>query len=238
MATNVRENSLQQPVQSVSVETDGTTIDNLHVNSNSKRGSAWSVVSKVTIEHLHGDGNSQTTVIATNNPFQRRLLDTVPIWLADYDPDGYGDISSGCEIPLYHMPSTVESLLANLQTIVDRAVLNDWSHDALVKWNQARDQYEETIRQRCFESRERPETVMKPVKSSIDRKLLEVVCLYELRKAVDNVSSEELLMLIKQRIGTVKNEQIPDLDELFKKKLKIDLAEDDIDARVLRYYHY
>ncbi|EEY61727.1 uncharacterized protein PITG_21168 [Phytophthora infestans T30-4] len=57
--------------------------------------------------------------------------------------------------------------------------LNDWSHDALVKWNQARDQYEEIIRQRCFESRERPETVMKPVKSSIDRKLLEVVCLYE-----------------------------------------------------------
>ncbi|KAF4046971.1 hypothetical protein GN244_ATG00495 [Phytophthora infestans] len=125
MATNVRENSLQQPVQSVSVETDGTTIDNLHINSNSKRGSAWSVVSKVTIEHLHGDGNSQTTVIATKNPFQRRLLDTVPIWLADYDPDGYDYISSGCEIPLYHMPSTVESLLANLQTIVDREDLRD-----------------------------------------------------------------------------------------------------------------
>ncbi|KAF4139065.1 hypothetical protein GN958_ATG11727 [Phytophthora infestans] len=79
MATNVRKNSLQLPVQSVSVETDGTTIDNLHVYSNRKRGSAWSVVSKVTIEHLHGDGNSQNTVIATKNPFQRRLLLTDPI---------------------------------------------------------------------------------------------------------------------------------------------------------------
>ncbi|KAF4030352.1 hypothetical protein GN244_ATG17844 [Phytophthora infestans] len=64
-ATTVRENSFQLPVQSVSVETDGTTIANLHVYSNSKCGSAWSVVSKVTIEHLHGDGNSQNTVFAT-----------------------------------------------------------------------------------------------------------------------------------------------------------------------------
>ncbi|EEY68891.1 uncharacterized protein PITG_18626 [Phytophthora infestans T30-4] len=96
--------------------------------------------------------------------------------------------------------------------------------------------YEETIRQRCLESKERPETAMKPVKSSIHRKLLEVICLYELRKAVDDVSNEEILILINQRIGTVKNEQIPDLDELFKRKLKINLAEDDIDARVLKYY--
>ncbi|EEY64432.1 uncharacterized protein PITG_15651 [Phytophthora infestans T30-4] len=77
---------------------------------------------------------------------------------------------------------------------------------------------------------------MKPVRSSIDRKLLKVVCLYELRKAVDNVGSDELLMLIKQRIGTIKSEQTPDLDELFEKKLKITLAEDDIHAHVLRYY--
>ncbi|OWZ07339.1 hypothetical protein PHMEG_00020277, partial [Phytophthora megakarya] len=114
--------------------------------------------------------------------------------------------------------------------------LADWSHSALVKWKQARDQYEETIRQRCLESKERPEGAMKPVKATIDRKLLEVVCLYELRKAVDDVGNEEIVLLIKQRIGTVKNEQIPDLDELFKKKLKINLTEDDIDARVLKYY--
>ncbi|GMF23877.1 unnamed protein product [Phytophthora fragariaefolia] len=69
--------------------------------------------------------------------------------------------------------------------------LDDWSHDALVNWEKARVQYEETVRQRCRESGERPEVAMKPVKSSIDRKLLEVLCLYELRKAVENVSNEE-----------------------------------------------
>ncbi|OWZ04030.1 hypothetical protein PHMEG_00024146 [Phytophthora megakarya] len=72
---------------------------------------------------------------------------------------------------------------------------------------------------------------MKPVKSTIDRKLLEVICLYELRKAVENVSNSEIVQLIQQRIGT-----IPDLDELFKTRLKVDLDEDDIDARVLKYY--
>eukprot|EP00644_Phytophthora_capsici_P015123 jgi/Phyca11/127711/e_gw1.71.72.1 len=108
--------------------------------------------------------------------------------------------------------------------------------DGDVVMQSAHQPYEETIRQRCFESKERPETAMKPVKSSIHRTLLEVICLYELRKAVDDVSNEEILILIKQRIGTVKNEQLPDLDELFRKKLKINLAEDDIDARVLKYY--
>ncbi|GMF80532.1 unnamed protein product [Phytophthora fragariaefolia] len=115
-------------------------------------------------------------------------------------------------------------------------MLHSWRHDALVKWKLARDEYEETFCQRCLESKERPEVAMKPVKSSIARELLEVICLYELRKTVDSVSSEVLLMLIKQRIGTVKNEQVPDLDELFKRSLKIDLKEDDIDARVLKYY--
>ncbi|KAK1930336.1 hypothetical protein P3T76_014007 [Phytophthora citrophthora] len=43
-------------------------------------------------------------------------------------------------------------------------------------------------------------------------------------------------MLIRRRIVTVKNEQIPDLDELFRRKLMVDLAEDDIDARVLKYF--
>ncbi|OWZ19653.1 hypothetical protein PHMEG_0006059 [Phytophthora megakarya] len=100
--------------------------------------------------------------------------------------------------------------------------------------------YEETIRQRCLESKEQTEGEMKPMKATIDRKLLEVVCLYELRKAVDDVSNDLIVLLIKQRIGAVMNEQIPDLDELFKKKLKINLPEDDIDAQVLKsgFFHH
>ncbi|KAJ8521467.1 hypothetical protein ON010_g17817 [Phytophthora cinnamomi] len=92
--------------------------------------------------------------------------------------------------------------------------LGDWSHDVLVKRKQARDVYEETVRQRCIENRERPEVAMKPVKSSIDRNLLEVMCLYELRRTVENVN----------------------IDEVFKKKLRINLAEDGVDVGVLKYY--
>ncbi|OWZ17649.1 hypothetical protein PHMEG_0008376 [Phytophthora megakarya] len=114
--------------------------------------------------------------------------------------------------------------------------LEDWSHAALVKWAQARNQYEETVCHRCLDSREWRETAIKPVKVTIDRKLLEVICLYELRQKVENVSNEDIVLLIKQRIGIVKNEQIPDLDEFFKTHLKIDLSEDDVDARVLKYY--
>ncbi|OWZ16450.1 hypothetical protein PHMEG_0009761 [Phytophthora megakarya] len=114
--------------------------------------------------------------------------------------------------------------------------LEDWSHVALFKWVQARDQYEEPVCQRCLDSRERPETAIKPVMVIIDRKLLEVICLYELRQKVEYVSNEDIVLLIKQRIGTVKNEQIPDLDEFFKTRLKIDLSEDDVDARVPKYY--
>ncbi|OWZ02675.1 hypothetical protein PHMEG_00025723 [Phytophthora megakarya] len=41
---------------------------------------------------------------------------------------------------------------------------------------------------------------MMPVKSTIDRKLLEVVCLYQLRKAVESVSNDEIIMLIKRHV--------------------------------------
>ncbi|OWZ04339.1 hypothetical protein PHMEG_00023775 [Phytophthora megakarya] len=66
--------------------------------------------------------------------------------------------------------------------------LEDWSHVALVKWVQARDQYEETDHHRCLDTRVRPETAIKPLKVTIDRKLFEMICLYELRQKVEDVS--------------------------------------------------
>ncbi|KAG3254027.1 hypothetical protein PI124_g1435 [Phytophthora idaei] len=54
--------------------------------------------------------------------------------------------------------------------------LGEWSQDALVTWKKKREQYEEAIRQRCVESGECPEVAMRPVKLSIEPKLLEVLC--------------------------------------------------------------
>ncbi|POM62708.1 hypothetical protein PHPALM_28101 [Phytophthora palmivora] len=114
--------------------------------------------------------------------------------------------------------------------------LVDWSQDAVVSWKKRWDQYVRIVRQRCTESGERMEIALRPVKACIDSELLEVLCLYELRKAVDDGTREELVTLIDVKLGSVKNNQVPDLDDFFRQVLKIDLHEDDVDARVLKYY--
>ncbi|POM62979.1 hypothetical protein PHPALM_27805 [Phytophthora palmivora] len=114
--------------------------------------------------------------------------------------------------------------------------LVDWSQDAIVSWKKRWDQYVHIVRLRYTESGERMEIALRLVKACIDSELLEVLCLYELRKAVDDVTSEELVTLIDVKLGSVKNNQVPDLDDFFRQVLKIDLHEDDVDARVLKYY--
>ncbi|OWZ11150.1 hypothetical protein PHMEG_00015873 [Phytophthora megakarya] len=114
--------------------------------------------------------------------------------------------------------------------------LSDWSQDAVVNWKRRWEQYVNIVRQRCMESGERLEVVVRPVKTCIDPELLEVLCLYELRKAVDDVTSDELVALIDAKPGSVKNQHIPDLDDFFRQLLKVNLHEDDIDARILQYY--
>ncbi|TYZ67289.1 hypothetical protein PybrP1_007226 [[Pythium] brassicae (nom. inval.)] len=60
--------------------------------------------------------------------------------------------------------------------------------------------------------------------------------LHEDHKAVVDATSGELETLIDSRVKFVKNAQIPDLDEFFKQNLSIDMREDDIDARILKYF--
>ncbi|EEY67215.1 uncharacterized protein PITG_04172 [Phytophthora infestans T30-4] len=94
--------------------------------------------------------------------------------------------------------------------------LEEWNQDAVVRWKRRWDQYVDTMRQRCVESGDRPEVATKPVKSAIERTPLQVLCLYELHKTVGDVTSEDLIALIDSKL--------------------VDLREDDIDARVLKYY--
>ncbi|EEY54737.1 uncharacterized protein PITG_08274 [Phytophthora infestans T30-4] len=56
-------------------------------------------------------------------------------------------------------------------------------------------------------SGERLEVALRPVKTCVDPELLEVLCLYELRKAVDDVTNTELVALIDAKLGSVKNAQ-------------------------------
>ncbi|POM57619.1 hypothetical protein PHPALM_37844 [Phytophthora palmivora] len=119
---------------------------------------------------------------------------------------------------------------------VEAPKLVDWSQDAVVSWKKRLDQYVRIVCQRCTENGERMEIALRPVKACIYSELLEVLCLYELRKAVDDVTSEELVTLIDVKLGAVKYNHVPDLDDFFRQVWKIDLHEDDFDARVLKYY--
>ncbi|KAI9989434.1 hypothetical protein PInf_019717 [Phytophthora infestans] len=108
-----------------------------------------------------------------------------------------------------------DAVMQNVQQPVFEFVqaprLTNWSQDAAVSWKKRWEQY-------LSISGERLEAALRPVKTCVDPELLEVLCLYELRKAVDEVRSEELVTLIDAKLGS------------------IDLREDDIDARVLKYY--
>lgn len=114
--------------------------------------------------------------------------------------------------------------------------LEDWSQSAIVKWRKAQTQYESRMRQRCADSGESLAKVLTSIKDSFDVKLLEVVSLYELQTTVDAVTEEQLGELILERTMNVMNEFVPDLDGFFRRNLRMDLTEVDIDARVLKYY--
>lgn len=50
------------------------------------------------------------------------------------------------------------------------------------------------------------------------------------------MTEDQLVKLVFDRTNNVMNEFVPDLDGFFRKHLKMDLKEVDIDARVLKYY--
>ncbi|GMF56033.1 unnamed protein product [Phytophthora fragariaefolia] len=114
--------------------------------------------------------------------------------------------------------------------------LEDWSQAAMVKWRKARSQYESRMRQRCADSGESLTRALATVKDSFDPKLIEVVSLYELKTTVEEVTEDQLVTLIYDRTRNVMIEFVPDLEGFFRRHLKMDLKEVDVDARVLKYY--
>lgn len=114
--------------------------------------------------------------------------------------------------------------------------LTDWSQTAIVMWNLERAQYEDRVRQRCADSGEALTKALVSMKSSVEPKLLETICLYELRTAVDDTTEEKLVELPRVRSSNVMNNHIPDLDVFFRKNLNMQSHEADIDARVMKHY--
>ncbi|KAE9162037.1 hypothetical protein PF004_g30623 [Phytophthora fragariae] len=136
------------------------------------------------------------------------------------------DEEGSCEHPM-PMPIFTPILPPKLRSI---------SHEELVKWDKRRREYEAKMRARCRSSGEDYNLVTQNVKESFDVELLESFCSLRLRKDVADVTEGQLIAEIKALLAKVKNDDLPDIKALFDKELVMDLAETDVDARILAYF--
>jgi hypothetical protein len=102
--------------------------------------------------------------------------------------------------------------------------LGAWSQQALVVFQRERRQYEEKMRERCAATGEVPERVVASVKSTIETRVLDHVARYVLKKNVFDVTDQGLWAAIAQKIGSLVNNHVPDVGQLVKNHLKMDLG--------------
>ncbi|POM65523.1 Hypothetical protein PHPALM_18745 [Phytophthora palmivora] len=99
-----------------------------------------------------------------------------------------------------------------------------------------RREYVDAIEACCAVTSEDKIKALRSVKNSFDTRLLESLCKYEWGTTVDLVTEERIIRELNKIVGSVMNDQIVDIDALFNDKLKIDLRERDVKARVLKYF--
>ncbi|ETN15315.1 hypothetical protein PPTG_06600 [Phytophthora nicotianae INRA-310] len=109
-------------------------------------------------------------------------------------------------------------------------------HEALVKWRRERELYEAAVHSRCQESGETLATVMIPAIKAINRRRLKTFSELELKVHVDDMANEKLVTAINQIVGSMMNDQIPNVDVIMSQHLKMDLKQKDVKARVLNYF--
>lgn len=105
-----------------------------------------------------------------------------------------------------------------------------------MKWKRDRREYEEKLQARCRISGENYDAVVEPVRGAFEPDLLDAFCDFKLHKETADVTDGMLLAEITNIVNSVKNNTLPDIKELFKKELRLNLAETDVEARVLDYF--
>ncbi|ETI54109.1 hypothetical protein L914_07362 [Phytophthora nicotianae] len=110
------------------------------------------------------------------------------------------------------------------------------SHEALMHWKKERRDYETKLRNRCRVTGEDYDAVVEQIKDSFDADLLDVFCEFQLNVETVDVTEGMLVAEIEHIVGSVKNEALPDIKELFKRELKMNLTESDVTARVMDYF--
>ncbi|GMF51239.1 unnamed protein product [Phytophthora fragariaefolia] len=111
-----------------------------------------------------------------------------------------------------------------------------FSHDDLLKLRCDRELYKAAVIFRCQESGKSLATVMIPVISTINRRLLKTFCELELKLPLEQITNETLVNAIGQILSSMMNDQVPNIHAIMSQYLKIDLRQKDVKARVLNYF--
>ncbi|EGZ26379.1 hypothetical protein PHYSODRAFT_434107, partial [Phytophthora sojae] len=94
----------------------------------------------------------------------------------------------------------------------------------------------EAIEERCRISQEPVASVLRSVRASVKPKLLDYLARYVFRQDRDTIGDQEIMDKIKERVAEVMNWYIPDIFDFFKTHLRMDLKEQDVEARVAKYF--
>ncbi|EGZ22770.1 hypothetical protein PHYSODRAFT_490026, partial [Phytophthora sojae] len=120
--------------------------------------------------------------------------------------------------------------------VVQPPSLSAWDQASLISWVRQRRQYEAKIRNRCAVTGEQYEHVVTSIRNSIEPRILDHLARFVLKKRAADVTDEDLGLEITQRCSALQNSHIPDMDQLFKDELKMDLKIEDTEARVVNYF--
>ncbi|KAI9919909.1 hypothetical protein PsorP6_015682 [Peronosclerospora sorghi] len=142
--------------------------------------------------------------------------------MVNYTLDQDGDVEMKTAQPMYELSAALR--------------MTSWSQSSLIKWVRERKQYEMKMRERCRTTGEDYKSVVASVKGSVKAKLLENLCHYILKSTLEKVTDTNILDEVNKQCGTLKNESLPGVRELVKSKLKVDMKEDDVQARILKYF--
>ncbi|GMF38611.1 unnamed protein product [Phytophthora fragariaefolia] len=110
------------------------------------------------------------------------------------------------------------------------------SHEALVKSKRDHRDYETKMKARYRVTGEAYDVVVQSVKDSFEPNLLDVFCELQCNSNSTDVTEGMLVAEIEHIFGSIKNDSLPDIEELFKTELRINMSESDVNARLMDYY--
>ncbi|KAF1315942.1 hypothetical protein FI667_g15722, partial [Globisporangium splendens] len=185
------------------------------------------VIAATSIETKHFElptlqAQAQTQAPSNDRKLRNPSAPSVPMSRGRYRLDSDGDVEMTIPQLVYEFVSAPK--------------LTSWSQASLVKWSNEREHYLTRIAERCAVTGESVEGIAVSVKSSCSVEILSILVRYELKKEVSGIADSDLTALSEERCGNLKNAHVPDIPLFFKERLRMDMKEDDSDARVLQYF--